>query len=297
MVRHMLRGVLLALLMISAAAAEEPVSQAPAPIQRPADQRVAKALFGAMRTPSHGMAQPMGSYAKGCLAGGVELPANGPGWQVMRPSRNRAWGHPDLIAAITHLAGEARKLGWHGILVGDMAQPRGGPMLTGHRSHQTGLDADIWLLPAPAHEQSRLEREETSAVSVVAPDRRHLNAHWTPGHHALLRAAATMPQVERIFVNAAIKARLCADETGDRRWLRKLRPWWGHDAHMHIRLYCPAGSPLCEGQDPIAEGDGCTEVQGWLTDEALNAVNPNMVKPPPDVKMADLPAACAGLVE
>src|SRR6516165_2279694 len=36
---------------------------------------------------------------------------------------------------------------WRGLLVGDISQPRGGPMITGHDSHQVGLDADIWLTP------------------------------------------------------------------------------------------------------------------------------------------------------
>ena len=33
--------------------------------------------------------------------------------------------------------------------VGDMAQPRGGPLPFGHASHQTGLDVDIWFTLTP----------------------------------------------------------------------------------------------------------------------------------------------------
>ena len=72
-----------------------------------------------------------------------------PTWQVMRLSRNRNWGHPKLVAFLERLAEKAKKVGWNGLLVGDMSQPRGGPMLTGHASHQVGLDADIWLTPMP----------------------------------------------------------------------------------------------------------------------------------------------------
>ena len=64
------------------------------------------------------------------MAGGAALPVDGPAWQVMRLSRNRNWGHPDLVALVERLAIEAKeKDGWNGLLVGDLAQPRGGPML------------------------------------------------------------------------------------------------------------------------------------------------------------------------
>ena len=54
-------------------------------------------------------------------------------------------------------------------------------MLTGHTSHQIGLDADIWLTPMPDHELTRQEREEMMAINVVAADRRDVDpAIWTP---------------------------------------------------------------------------------------------------------------------
>ncbi len=111
----------------------------------------ARELFGRKTKPVPLAARSIGGYAKGCLAGAVALPINGPTWQVMRLSRNRNWGHPLLIAFLERLAQGAKKVGWNGLLVGDMSQPRGGPMLTGHASHQIGLDADIWLTPMPDH--------------------------------------------------------------------------------------------------------------------------------------------------
>ncbi|MGZ5917266.1 MAG: penicillin-insensitive murein endopeptidase, partial [Methyloceanibacter sp.] len=102
----------------------------------------AKELFGSVTTPTPLAARAIGSYAKGCLSGGISLPINGPDWQVMRLSRNRNWGTPQLLDFLERLASDARALdGWPGLLVGDMAQPRGGPMITGHSSHQIGLDA------------------------------------------------------------------------------------------------------------------------------------------------------------
>src|SRR5690242_13576495 len=136
-------------------------------------------------------------------------PNSGQTWQAMRLSRNRNWGHPNLVATLERLANQGPKTGWRGLLVGDMSQPRGGPMRTGHASHQVGLDADIWLTPMPARELTRLEREEMSATMVVAEDRKDVDPNvWTPAHAAVIKAAAQDPQVVRIFVNPAIKKAL-----------------------------------------------------------------------------------------
>src|SRR5205085_2413179 len=161
-------------------------------------------------------ARSIGLYSHGCLAGGIALPINGKSWQVMRLSRNRNWGHPELIAFLERLADKAPKISnWPGILVGDMSQPRGGPMLTGHASHQVGLDADIWLTPAPDYQLSRNEREDMSAVMMVRSDRLDIEpSAWTPRHLAVIRDAALEPRVQRIFVNAAIKKALCREAKG-----------------------------------------------------------------------------------
>ena len=45
-------------------------------------------------------------------------------------SGNRNWGNPQLIRFIERIATNARKVGWNGLLVGDMSQPRGGQMLS-----------------------------------------------------------------------------------------------------------------------------------------------------------------------
>ena len=72
-------------------------------------------------------AASIGGYFDGCLAGAVS-PITGPTWHVMRPSRNRNWGNPQLVRFIERLSKNAKKVGWNGLLVGDMSQPRGGPM-------------------------------------------------------------------------------------------------------------------------------------------------------------------------
>src|SRR5258706_4975164 len=227
----------------------------------------AKELFGRKGAPANLQTRTIGFYSKGCLAGAVALPINGSTWQVMGPSRIRNWGHPNLTAFLERLAAQAPKTGWHGLLVGDMSQPRGGPMLTGHASHQVGLDADIWLTPMPNRELTRQEREEMSATMIVAEDRLDVDPQvWTPAHLAVIRAAAKDPQVARIFVIAAIKKALCRDAGADRHWLGKAQPRWGHDYHFHVRLNCPAHSPDCTPQPP-RPADHCrgAELDPWLT--------------------------------
>src|SRR6516165_2746144 len=181
-------------------AAEEVQRRAMVIAQLPPD--AAKVLFGRESTPAAGPPQAIGSYERGCLSGAIALPADGPNWQVMRPSRNRAWGHPVLISFLERLARQLpAEAGWPGLLVGDIAQPRGGPMLTGHGSHQVGLDADIWLTPMPNRRLSPAERDGISATNVVARDGNEVDEAWTPQHRRLIEAFASEPAVARIFVN------------------------------------------------------------------------------------------------
>jgi len=257
----------------------------------------AKELFGRKTVPAPSEARTIGFYSKGCLAGAKALPINGKTWQVMRLSRNRNWGHPNLVQLLERLASQAPKTGWRGLLVGDMSQPRGGPMRTGHASHQVGLDADIWLTPMPERELTRLEREEMSATMVVAEDRKDVDPNvWTPAHVAVIKAAAQDPKVSRIFVNPAIKRALCRDAgRNDRAWLSKVRPWWGHDYHFHIRIHCPADSPDCKDQEPTSASEGCSgaDLDHWFTDAILHP-RPSPIQPQekPPLRMADLPDAC-----
>jgi penicillin-insensitive murein endopeptidase len=261
-----------------------------------ADDGPASGRFGAVSAPAVGAPSVHGSHARGCLAGAVAIPELGPGWQTMRPSRNRAWGHPRAAAFVASLGEEARRIGWPRLLIGDVSQPRGGPMPSGHSSHQIGLDIDVWLKRPPAEPLDDRAREDLAFVSVVRADRRGVTDAFTPDHAALLRAAAEHPDVARIFVNAAIKDALCRGAgPGDRDWLGRIRPWWGHDAHFHVRLACPAGSAGCVDQDPPPPGDGCdSSLAWWFSDEALNPPKPaTPPKPRPPLTLADLPGACA----
>jgi penicillin-insensitive murein endopeptidase len=272
-------------------AAEEVSRRAAVLARLPGD--AAQRVFGGRATPAAGPPQAIGAYERGCLEGAVMLPADGPNWQIMRPSRNRAWGHPLLIQLIERLAGKLPAAGWPGLLVGDIAQARGGPMLTGHGSHQIGLDADIWLTPMPQGRLSLAERDEMRATNVVAADGGDVDeAMWTPQHRRVLEAFARESAVARIFVNPAIKRALCREAGPDRDWLTKIRAWWGHNYHFHIRLTCPYGQAECHNQALPPPGDGCgKELDWWFTPEAHRPSGP----PGKPLLMTDLPAACARL--
>ena len=226
---------------------------------------LAKQLFGKMTSAASLAPRALGWYSKGCLAGGVHLADNGPNWQAMRLSRNRAWGHPKLIKLVKRLASDAQKKdGWPGLLVGDIAQPRGGPMTSGHASHQVGLDADIWLTPMPDRTLTAKEREDIQATSMLDTTSLKVDPSiWTPKHLALIKRAATYPEVERIFVHPAIKKALCEGTGKDRAWLGKVRPLWGHNYHFHIRIGCSNGG--CTPQPAVHGDDGCgKELTEWL---------------------------------
>ena len=266
------------------------------PLEHPSGASTpAKELFGRKTAPANLEARSIGFYAHGCLAGARALPVDGEAWQVMRLSRNRNWGHPALIGFLERFAKKIPKVnGWPGILVGDMSQPRGGPMLTGHASHQVGLDADIWLTPMPDRKLSREEREEMSATNVVRDDGLDVNKDWTSQHMEAIKAAAQDSTVQRIFVNAAIKKALCRQAKGERSWLEKVRPMYGHNYHFHVRMFCPKGDDTCEDQDPVPGGEGCdnASLAYWFSDAVLHPKRDPNAKPKPGLTMAALPAEC-----
>ncbi len=272
---------------------------------------LARHLFGAAQRPSEQAPAPIGFYSRGCAAGLVAMPENGPTWQVMRLSRNRNWGQPEMIGFLQDLSVKATQIGWKGLYIGDISQPRGGPMTGGHASHQIGLDADIWLLPPKSLRLSRSDREKISSVSVRTEDQTRVTRAWTPQHMALLRAAASDPRVDRIFITAAAKIAMCnAAPRNDRKWLQKIRPIYGHNTHFHVRLKCPPGSGLCEVQKPtVAElskgGDGCDETLNWWVTTYLEELRnpPKRPKPtgpaPKTAKtytLSDLPRQCQNVL-
>jgi penicillin-insensitive murein endopeptidase len=269
----------------------------------------AKDYFGHQQTPAPGPAKVYGGYARGCVAGAKMLPTDSPSWQVMRLSRNRNWGHPELVDFIGRFSKGAQKEGWSGMLVGDMAQPMGGPMSSGHASHQIGMDVDFWLNPMPAKIYTAAERENVSAVSMLASGGQTVDPKiWTDDHAKLLKHAVSYPEVARIFVHPAIKKALCDGAGTDKSWLHKVQPWWGHHYHFHVRLSCPKDSPECENQKLLGTDDGCgAELDNWLKKIKAPETPPPSPTPPkepatppkgkPQLTLAQLPSACTAMLK
>jgi penicillin-insensitive murein endopeptidase len=279
-----------------------PTPMPPAKPETAEDKLPAKQLFSRVALPSLGHAMAIGYYPRGCLQGGVPLPVTGPTWQVMHLERNRNWGHPSLVKFLEKFAPLAAKAtGWKGILVGDMAQPRGGPLPFGHMSHQIGLDVDIWFMPMPDRVLSKDERQNISAINLVSDDWKHLNPKtWTLQHIAFIKTAAEQPDVERVLVNAAIKQELCrVEDKKDNSWMSKVRPWYGHHDHIHVRLKCPADSPNCRKQPPVPGDDSCSakSLEYWFSDKVLHPKPKPPGPPPKPITLADLPPACKNVLD
>lgn len=266
--------------------------QAPASAGPSTPQAAPANPWEAARTPAAGPARVIGSPANGCVAGAVSLPPEGEGYQAIRLSRSRHFAHPETVDYVRDLGRRAASQGLGTVQVGDLGQARGGPMPWGHASHQTGLDVDVWFaLDVPA--LPREAREGLELASVVDGATRRVDpARWTAGHVELLRLAAQDPRVDRIFVGPPIKLALCEQVGAERDWLRLVRPWFGHEAHFHVRLRCPEGQPECVAQEPPPPGDGCgAELMSWFEPPppAPKAPKPPAARPAP-------PAACAAVL-
>ena len=122
-------------------------------------------------------------------------------------------------------------------------------------------------------------------------------------HVKLLQFVVAQPEVERVFVHPAIKRALCK-RTGNASWLNKIRPWWGHHYHFHVRLSCPDDQPGCKSQLPPPERHECgAELAWWFSNEAAEQARKNQEKysqltPEQRLrkKLAKLPKKCETLL-
>lgn len=289
--------------------------------------------WAAISAPIEGESQVIGSYAGGCFRGGVEIPLSTPYWEVVNPHRRRHYGHPDALEILQRVGAWARpRIGK--MVIGDISQPAGGPLPYGHASHQAGLDIDVRFnlvekngtiaekdhFPFNDVAVHALKTEGTTAVL----DSRILGDRWKKEYGELVRRFAEEEGVERIFISPPIKKKLCKmfapKEKGDAypSWLLKVRPYYGHSSHFHVRLACPKDSPQCRPQgrvradanDDTRVGCGGSSLAWWMnpdpkTDgflqQAFAAAKPVESKPaesPTPVKIAKkfVPAACLELL-
>ena len=243
------------------------------------------------------ISESIGAYTAGCIRNSAALSIDGEGYQVIRPSRGRYYGNPETIEYIESLSKKANKELNTMLLIADISQQTGGPILDDHSSHQIGLDADILLWQHPIARNRTLtvtEREHIHPQSVLTDDETAVDGFkWQEIHGEILKLAASDTRVDRIFINPVIKKRLCNDYPGQQ-WLGKLRPWYGHDGHFHVRLKCPQGNSLCESQKPIeTSGDGCgSDLYSWFkTDGSIKAKKKSGYS-----QQKKLPSECAAIM-
>lgn len=249
--------------------------------------------------PTNNISSSIGSYANGCLDGAQPLPLDGVGYQVLRSKTKRYYGHPHSILFIEKLSQKVQQELDTTLLIGDLSLARGGRFSSGHSSHQTGLDIDIWLRLADKP-LSYNELQLPTPMSVVDLKNYQILEHrWEDRHFDIIRYAAQSTDVARIFVHPVIKEQLCKEAPNkDRSWLRKVRPWWGHHYHFHVRLVCPESSLNCVNQALPPQGDGCgAELASWkpkaVLEPSTNKRKTNKVK---QKKRKVIPAQCQPLI-
>jgi len=254
----------------------------------------------AQETPAPGKLRIIGIKSAGCIAGAVRLPDAAPGLQTIRLAHSSFWGAPSTIASLLTLGARAHAAGLPDLYMGDLSRPRGGPIPGGHMSHQMGIDADVYLDLSPRPALTPAQREALEPPSMVRADGQTVDpARFGPAQITLLHLATGLPGVDRILVNPAIKRGLCQQVTGERAWLRFVRPWFGHASHMHINFLCPPGQPLCPARPaPPPPGDGCdATLDSWFVRSAPPPPTPSGPPPKPPAPPAACRAILAGAAE
>ena len=254
----------------------------------------ASEIFFKIRTETNSEAKSIGSYSKGCLAGAEYLPNHSLHYEALKPSRNRFWGHPNLISYIKNTSKEVFETHGNGLILGDLSMPRGGPMPYGHKSHQTGLDVDIFYEKKPELAMNRFELETFKPRSVLSPNQREINEDlWSDYHYDLLKIATKDDRVTRIFVNPLIKKELCmmAEEKDDMDWLKKNTPMGWSLQSFSCQIELPKNSELCINQADVNNSTGCgSELDFWMKKDKLFESNSTKIRK--WMLLSDLPKSC-----
>lgn len=178
---------------------------------------------------------------------------NSPYLKVRPSSVDRSYGHPALVLMLQRSARDIAKAAPGAVmLVGDLSYEHGGP-ISGHRSHQSGRDADVAFymkdkngkrVPAPrfvAFDGDGRARDGSGyvfddelnwlLVQSWARDTRAGLSHIfvsRPLRMRLIRFAERHPQFRKYLPQA--QALLKQPERGE-----------PHDDHFHVRITCPKG--------------------------------------------------------
>ncbi len=242
--------------------------------------------------------QVYGDYNRGCLAGAEELPESGTGFQSTRRGRALHFGHPRTLAAVAALGQKIHDNGLGVLLIGNLSKPSGGPLFEHSISHQNGLDFDVAYKIA-AKNLTIKSRESFEFDSVLSSDQKAVDPKkWDDTILDALRLTAEMPEVERILVHPVIKKELCQKRKHED-WFAKIRPWWKHDNHFHVRLKCPADSKTCVAQDPPPAEIGCdgAAFEWWFSEEAELMRKGKIKKPAGKTQTPAYPPECRDILK
>lgn len=207
----------------------------------------------------------VGSPTDGRLENGVELAGASGVLRLKRPKGPR-WGIGELVEMLERAAKRVeRRFPGSVLLVGDLSRRAGGD-LGGHRSHESGRDADVGFYFVDAQgkpvESGRFRAVDWRGRAAGDASLRFDDArNW-----ALVEAWVTDPRarVEHIFVAKPIRARLLAHARKKGVYLPVLhrasiamkQPSRGlsHDDHFHVRIACPRSQRgVCMADPPKRE--------------------------------------------
>lgn len=170
---------------------------------------------------------------------------------IQKKSRNKTYGHPALVLMLKRTAKQiARQTPGSVLLLGDLSSEHGG-RLYGHRSHQSGRDADIGFfvtdpkgkpLNAKKLRVFRASGRAKDGSPLLFDDYRNwlLIQLWLKDTRAQLQYVFVARHLRRRLLDFA-KARPAFRKYVDRaaKFMRQPSNGLPHDDHFHVRIACP----------------------------------------------------------
>jgi penicillin-insensitive murein endopeptidase len=201
-------------------------------------------------------------YSGGSLMNPSVMPDAGFGFVKLYLPRHRAFSSYDMTELLKDAAGRLQQLhpSRDRLMIGDMSGEHGG-FISGHASHQNGLDTDVAYLRADQTEQ---DPNYTKGFEQSFVKKGRLTANFDlPRNWDILKILVSSGRVQRIFVNSVVKKAFCAyakainELESQKETLKRLRVIAGHTDHFHVRITCPRNSPACRPQEDMPDDTGC----------------------------------------
>lgn len=181
--------------------------------------------------------------------------------RIKQGNRPNSFGHPALVLMLERSArAVARAAPGSVLLVGDLSREAGGP-LPGHRSHQTGRDADLAFYARDGKgATAKLTRfvafdangRATDGSGLVFDDARNwmlVQAWLTDQRAGLSHVFVSMPLRHRLLAYAAARESLRRYVNEAAVLLKQPEDASPHDDHFHVRISCPANQDdLCKAE-------------------------------------------------